>query len=277
MTEVEILEERQKSEEIQSPLKAVRNLAILGIIGAILLAFFMQFVVTPWITARNEVSTLNNIAITNGPITPLNITLVTFQGQKIANANTSQKALAVGSVVATPAGFIFSNGKEGNRHVVDVFLDFSSQHSRDFLLMNRNNLEALITNGLIELRLHPVPTGNALSMYSAEAIAEAFVTTPDKAWDFNLELTRLAATVDTNKAEDIVALIEETAKEINVTGIDAASIQNGTFSSWIISVGDDTRLQKAFTPPLIYIDGKILDVSTVNVNNPDDFRKAVLK
>ena len=248
-----------------------------GVISAIVLALLVQFVLTPaWnnVTAQKE---LDNVKSESGPITAVNTQMATFQGQKLPSANTSQKALASGSVVTEPAGFIFANGKSNpNARVVDIYLDFGSQRSRDLVLLNQNNLRGMIEGGTVVLRVHPVPNGNVFTMYSSEALAESFTTTPKKSWDFFLELMRMSASLKPTDSGEVSKEIAKTAKALNIKGVDEKSIENGTFASWIISVGDDPKLKTGYYPPLIYVNGDLLD-SKLNLNDADTLRREILK
>lgn len=276
-----VLEDEQEVEIVEAPKKRLAftptTFLFGGIIGAILLALLVQFVLTPLFANNAAQDELDNLKNGRGPVVGINTSLVTFQGQKIENANVAQKALASGNVATTPAGFVFSNGK-GNPKAkkVNVYLDFGNQRSRDFLLMNQNNLRGMIENGVIVLTVHPVPTGNAFTMYSSEALAESFVTSPEASWEFLMELMRMSATLKTDKQEDILKAIEETAKTVGVKNVDQESVKNGTFSSWIISVGNDPRLKVGYYPPLVYVNDQPLD-SKLNLNDGDTLRREILK
>lgn len=276
-----VLEEAKEVEIIDPPKKRLAFTPITflfgGIIGAILLALLVQFVLTPIFANNAAQDELDNLKNSHGPVQGVNTTLITFQGQKIENANVAQKALGRGDKATTPAGFIFSNGKANPKaKVVDVYLDFGNQRSRDFLLLNQNSLRGMIENGVVVLNVHPVPTGNAFTMYSSEALAESFVTSPEASWDFMMELMRMSATLKTDNHEDLLKAIAETAKAVGVRDVDQESVKNGTFSSWIISVGNDPRLQTGFYPPLVYVNGQMLD-SKLNLNDVDTLRREILK
>lgn len=256
-----------------SPFKIVSLAVVIGLV----LAVGTNFLILPRVAGNREKNNLLSVEQSNGPVTAYNKDVATFKGQKIPHANVRQKGLAHGSRVTTPPAFIFTNGKDSsNRKILDVYADFSNQMSRDSLLMNRNSLMGMIENGTIELRVHFVPSGKTVGMYSSEALAEAFYTSPDKAWGFMFELLRMSATVDTDKAKDITKMIVDTAKESKVKGVDKESIENGTFASWLISVGDDEKLKSGFTYPLIFINGNHVDTESVNVNNAESFRRVVM-
>lgn len=282
--EVVVLEDQASGEE-EAQEKSKRKFTLTpltfllgGVVGAILLALLVHFGLTPLLANQSAQEALDSSKNASGPVTPVNTAMVTFQGQKVQNANVQQKGLGGGEQVTTPAAFIFSNGKASKgRRVVDVYLDFSNQRSRDFLLLNQNNLRGLIESGSAELRLHPVPTGNAFTMYSSEALAESFVTSPDASWAFLFQLMRLSATLKTDSSDEVVNAIVDTAKAEGVKDVDAASIKNGTFASWILSVGNDPHLKAGYYPPLIYVNDKLLDGNSLNLNDADTLRREIMK
>lgn len=231
-------------------------------------------------TSMNKEGTrqLNNVRKTYGKITPVNTLAQVFDGQMLENVNIDQKSLVGGAnnTASESAVFIFSNGKNSPKRSLDVFIDFDSQRSRDFMLINQSSLKSMIENGLIELRVHPVSSGSALSIYSPEALAESFLTSPEKSWNFMLSLLKLSAEVQADGDIDILPAIEEKIKESGVTDISAESIKNGTFSSWIIAVGDDPRLDTGYYPPIIYINETIVDPDVVDFNDTDSLRRYII-
>lgn len=135
----------------------------------------------------------------------------------------------------------------------------------------------MVESGQVELRIHPVPSGSAFSMYAPEALAESFVTKPKASWNFMLDLLKLSAVLDTNQNDDILESIVKTASDNGLTDIDSASISNGTFASWILAVGDDKNLTTGYYPPIVYVNGSEISPDTINFNNTDAFKRAVLK
>lgn len=236
-----------------------------------------HFAFSPIVKNHKAQSVLNSIGLNSGTITPVNVQITTFKGQTISNANVDQKALT-GGTSNESAVFIFNNGKsvEG-RKTLDIYIDFSSQTSRDFILLNQSSLKGMVESGQVELRIHPVPSGSAFSMYAPEALAESFVTKPKASWNFMLDLLKLSAVLDTNQNDDILESIVKTASDNGLTDIDSASISNGTFASWILAVGDDKNLTTGYYPPIVYVNGSEISPDTINFNNTDAFKRAVLK
>lgn len=235
-----------------------------------------QLIINPMIQNTKAQKALDNLWNNRGPLTPVNTEMVTFTGQTIKNVNVDQKALTGNGVLGESGVFAFNNGKTvESRKVLDIYIDFDSQKSRDFVLMNMESFKNAIESGLIELRVHPVPKGSAFSMYAPEALAEAFVVKPGAAWNFMIDLLKLSATLDTNKSDDIVDSIVETSQNNGIKDIDSASILNGTFASWITAVGDDKQLATGYYPPIAYVNGSEISPDSVNFNNTDAFMRAV--
>lgn len=231
------------------------------------------------IQSKNEAqSALESISQQKGDIEVTNTKLTTFKGQKISSANIDQKALTSASDVGSDSAvFAFSNGKTSkDKKVIDVYLDFGSQKSRDFILLNQSSLKNMVENNLIDLRIHPVPSASSFSVYAAEAVSESIVTNPDKTWDFIIELLKTSANLKTDKNDDIIKAVLKTTKDQRIEDIDKESLTNGTFASWILSVGDDPKIKTGYYPPIIYINEKIVDPDEVFLNDSSAFQKYVI-
>lgn len=256
----------------------IKKGAIVALIGSILMALLAVFIVKvaePAMENFKARQALEEVVNQRGVITPVNTSPVVFSGQTIENANIDQKALGSGGQATTPASYIFDNDKVGEKKNVDIFLDFSNQRSRDFLIFNREVLRGMVEGGNIQLRILPVPTGKSYTIYASEALAEAFVSYPDKAWDFMFDLALLYPNTDNSTAETIVESIANKAQESGMTDITVESIQSGTFASWIISIGNDSRLQTGYYPPLVYVDDKLLDID--NPNDTETLKNMILR
>jgi len=226
-------------------------------------------------------SALEGIASSRGSITAVNTSMVTYSGQKVADANVKQKGLAQGKTLTDPPAFIFTNGKkDDSRKVMDFYFDFSEQRSRDTLISNSVDLRDLVESGQIELRLHPLFSGRAYSMYASEAVSETFAADSDKSWDTLMALLRNAPQyADSDSNKEIVQGIVAATKNVGVKSVDAESIENGTFASWLLSIGNDPKLNSATAPklPYILVGGKQLNLSANDLNNSDAFKRAVLR
>ena len=265
-------ENGDSSKSFVSPLKFF----IIVVAAAVLIASGWHFIISPLVQKNGAQQILGNLANSVGDVTPANTELLTFTGQSLQKATVHQKSLGKDGKPSTPAGFYFTNGSGEEKTVVDLYGDFQSQRSRDFILMNRNMIQQMIQHGSIEFRFHPVPTGSAYSLYSAEALAESFITSPDKSWNFMLELFRQGANVSSDKNEDYLNTVANAAQEMNVRNVDGETIKSGAFTGWILSVGNDEKLQKNFVLPTLYVNGKQIDQHKVNLNNSDEVKKVIL-
>lgn len=226
---------------------------------------------------KNAKNNLLNLGSKRGEITPVNTDLTVFSGQTLKTANVEQKSLVGGKDNDSDkaAVFIFSNGKNAEQSIVDLYIDFDSQRSRDFVLINQITFKNLIESGSIDLRVHPVSSGTPLSIYSPEAIAETFVTAPEKAWSLLISTMQLSAEVQADsELEPLPALITKT-EELNIPRVNEETIQNGTFASWIIAVGNDEKLQTGYYPPLLYVNNIIMDPEKVDFNDTTAVQKYI--
>jgi len=230
---------------------------------------------------QNAVSALEGIAASRGNITALNTSMVTYNGQKVAEANVKQKGLGQGDKLTSPPAFIFTNGKkDDSRKALDFYFDFSDQRSRDALISNSNSLQALVESGKVELRLHSLLSGRAYSVYASEALAEVFSADSSHSWDSLLVLLRNAPEyADSDSNDEIVKGIVSSVKNTGANSVDAESVKNGTFASWLLSVGNDPKLNGAVAPklPYILVDGRTLNLSVNQLNDSDAFKSAVLR
>lgn len=221
---------------------------------------------------------LDNLSSQRGSIMVLNTELVTFKGQAIPSADIDQKALVSGFIGSESAVYAFSNGKTSEtKKTLEVYLDFNSARSRDFMLFNQSSLKGMVENNLIELRVHPVPTGSAYSIYAAEALAESVLLSPEKTWELMFELLKASSSLNNNSDEDIVTSVVETSEEVGITGITVSTIKNGTFASWVLAVGDDPKLSSGYYPPVVYLDGIQVTPEDVFFNDPDAFQRYILR
>lgn len=246
---------------------------IVGIILALVLAFFTN----NWIAVNNAKNAINNAKNSSGKIIAYNSEILLFtSGQVIENTNIEQKALGKNGKITRPASFIFSNGKTSeNKKKVRAYLDFSEQRSRDFILLNKDMLKAMVEAGTIDLEIFSIPTGKAFSMFASEALAEAFVLEPSKSWDYFINLMKASAELESNtNADDMVNRLEELAKTSNITEIDVDSILNGSFSSWLLTVSEDPFLTTGILLPEVFVGNTAL-VDIINVNDSDQLRKAI--
>lgn len=274
----EMLEEGSKEETEPKPVMNRKTFfAILGV-GTVLAAGAaagITFGIEPHLQKSAAMTTLEELARNHGPITAYNSSTVPFKGEGAApsTTNSNQLSLSVGSTATNPASFIFTNGKSVPSNIVDVYLDFGSQRSRDFIVLNGDTLRNLVESGEIQLRIHPVPTDSKFSVYSAEALAEVFEKSPDRAWSYLIELTKISAVLNesptgTQEDEVLSAIVGSTAK-VGINGVSVNTVKSGAFASWILTVADDTKVQNKFGLPAIYSNDVLIDQDSVDINNSD--------
>lgn len=262
--------------------KSSRGLKITALILGVLLviAGFAVYAQAYLLPQRDAQSILDGAIANRSAIEASNTELKTFTGQAPQGANSEQKALALNGEITDPATFVYTNGKSGDRPVLDFYVNFSDQRSRDAFIFNSGTLKALVESGQIELRVHSLLDGKAYSMYASEALAEVFAADGGYAWQALTELLRQAPSlVSLDDPNVMAAEITETMKNIGVAAVSEESIQNGTFASWLLTVGDDPQLNSGtgVSLPLIVKDGKALNLSVDELNNADLFRKAVME
>lgn len=232
-------------------------------------------------TKGDSQAALDAIADSQGAITALNTDLVTYEGQKLESANVEQKGLAQGKELTDSPAFIFTNGKSNpDREVLDFYFDFSDQRSRDALIANSISLRALVESGMVELRLHPLFGGRAYSVYASEAMAEIFAADSNLAWDSLMALLRNAPVLSVSDSNDeIIQGIVSGVEAQGVTAVDEESIRNGTFATWLISIGNDPKLNSAVAPklPYILVADRPLGLSVDQLNDSNAFKRAVLQ
>lgn len=225
-------------------------------------------------------SKLEALTSQRGEIQPKNSASAAFQGQSIEGADSSQKALveSSGALSTEQASFVFWNGKSADAAPVDIYLDFTEQRGRDYFLSNAEVFKSLVESGTIELRVHSLLTGNAYGMIASNTVAETFEKHPELGWDMLFALVREAPTAGSlDNTSDIVASVQEIVARVGASTVGEQEIQNGSFSSWLITVGDDTRLQGSISPPMTYVNDVEIRIPAENLNNPDETRKAILQ
>jgi hypothetical protein len=259
-----------------TPKTVIIVLAVLIVVMPLLGIGVAKFTI-PWIQQMKNSDELSQVADRKGNMVVANNKLETFHGQIIESTNTEQKSLVRGNDGKDSAVFIFTNDKQtDNKKILDIYIDFDSPKSRDFVLLNQTSFKRMVENGVIELRVHPVPTGNAMSMYAAETLAESVVTSPNTTWDLMLALLKKSATLNTTKSDEVIKAVVETAQSVNVQDVDEKSISNGTFASWILAVGDDTHLKTGYYPPIAYLNNTSVNPDKVNLNDSPAFQDYIL-
>lgn len=255
-------------------------ITLVGIAVVMALAFFYVRVVDPWIAQNNANAALAN-PIEQQSIVAQNDEFIPYlpdakaAGEIPEGVNPEQLSLGESGVISEPSVFIFSSkNANADSHVLDLYMDFYSQRSRDFITINQTTLENLVKSGKLTIRVHPVLNKEPFSIHAPEALAEAFGTAPDKAWGFFTDLLKESITLTGDETTDeIVTFIANNANDNGVKAIDSASIVNATFLTWLYTTVDDPKLKTGYIPPVIYVDDKELDQDIWSINNPEQMLK----
>lgn len=241
-------------------------MAILGSVLAVLLAAIVQF--GPRLTDADPVFS------ESGAVTALNKDIQAYEGQALENANAEQKALTGNALSNDYPAFVYGNGNENeNAKEVHIYIDFADRQSRDFVLLNYNLLQSLIESGKIELYLHAVPTGDVFSIYAAEVQAEAHYFAPESSWQFLRNLLRFAEKYETEQysVNKLAKELASLANESGVAEIDNSGIQNGTFSSWLLSIAKDPLLARGTGLPSLYVSDTSIDLTSIDLASNSEF------
>lgn len=293
--------ESEKTPEVKSPRsprgprkpwfknKVTLSITALGVTVA--LAAIYVFAVEPAITLSNAKSELtqeisdSKVIVGNGDI----LSYTAENKDDILNgSNPKQLALGTDDKVTPPSYFEFtSKNATADSHVVDLYIDFFSQHSRDLISLNYQTFQNYIGSGKIILRVHPVVDTSGFSLFAPEALAEVFGTHPNKAWDFFVSLMRNSDSVLSNPSteeskqasnQEIIDFIAGVSKTAGVptgspNGVDADSIKYLSFFSWLYVGSHDEKLKVGYYPPVLYIDDKEIDQDKWILTDPDSVLK----
>lgn len=271
-----------------------RNKVILLLmaIGAVVgLAALYVFVLEPFIALKAAENELDHgkskaaVTVANSEILPFT---APDDSAVLPGANPKQLALGKDGQITTPSYFEFSSEKSSaSSHVLDLYIDFYSQRSRDLIALNQATFESFIGTGDIILRVHPVLDSAGFSVFAPEALAEVSGTHPELAWSFFVSLMKnsdaLLNNASTESAsaptsEDIVNFIASISEQVGVptgspNGVDADSIKYLSFFSWLYAGRDDEKLLVGYYPPVLYIDGEEVDQELWVLTDPDSLLK----
>lgn len=234
-----------------------------GVLIGVLAALLIVFIIQPMTATKNANSRLEELGVSKGSVVAANTNLFPFEGENPLDLKTEQKGLGETSIT-TPPAFIF--GKSGK--VLEVYADFSNQRVRDFFLVNQNLLESMISRGNLTLKIYPIISSNPYSLYSAEALGESFVMAPEKAWEFFLEVLKKGAEVESR--DDVLNSLTNIGTALGIN-IDAASINNGTLASWILSSSKDEVPE---TLPTLILDGSPIS-DDITITNTEEMKGAL--
>lgn len=258
-------------EDLERPSVSKKKLIITLIVGiatAIGLAFGYVYVVDPMVKENKASKQLSKAFENRAPMSPSNTESLPYSE---ANSSTAL-ALGKNGSITDPAALIFSNGKDNpDKSTFSIYMDFSSQRSRDFLAMNNGTIKNMIESGVIDLEIYPVPTSDPFSVYAGETLSETFASSPEKAWYILIELLKISTEIDTSETvmsnEDIIARIATSSESVGAVDVTADSIRSGKYANWLLTIGDDSRVKNEFGLPGLYVDGTLIDQDSVNIND----------
>jgi hypothetical protein len=255
-------------------------IVLVGVVVAAALAFGYVKFIDPQL-AKSEAAAELNKQVAKSPVLAQNADFLEYKPDASATAelppgvNPKQLALGEGKKVTDTAAFVFASEKANSEsHTLDLYIDFYSQRSRDFITLNKSALENKIQSGEIVLRVHPVLNSDPFSVYAPEALAEVFGTAPDKAWPFFTNLMKDSITLTGSETSDeIVAFINKRAQDNGAKEVSEASIVNATFLTWLYTAAKDPKVAVGYVPPIIYVDDKELDQDKWRINDPEQMLK----
>lgn len=255
-------------------------LILVAVVATITLAFVYVKIVDPIIAKNNAISELTD-KVEKSAIVAQNDEFISFlpdagaAGEIPEGVNPKQLGLGEDEKLTDPAAFVFSSeNANADSHVLDIYMDFYSQRSRDFITINQSVLENMVESGTLVIRVYPVLNTEPFSIHAPEALAEVFGTAPDKAWGFFTNLLKESITLTGDETTDqVVTFIADNAKANGGTEVDEASIVNATFLTWLYTAADDPRVAVGYVPPVIYVDDKELDQDTWTINDPEQMLK----
>lgn len=255
--------------------KAVAAACALAVGGASL----TNFVIIPKVTESQAREDLQRAANNTAPLRGVKPSVKDYRGEMISKTNAKSKLLEFPSIDSSSPAFVFDNGKKNpGAKTVELYVDFTSQPSRDVILLNQAAINSLVSTGQMRLVIRPVPTKNPISLYSFEALSETFMGNSEKAWPMFVSLLKNSISATTLKSNgEKVDSVVSAARANSLNFIDAASIKNGTFASWIASGAKDGKLQGGYYPPLMFVDGQSVDSRSKNLNDSNVFKQTVME
>lgn len=220
---------------------------------------------------------LDNIIKNRKDINVSNNQLIDYNRNNDAGTK-ENKALTNGSDGNESGVFVFTNNdKKDSKKVVDFYLDFSLQPTTDFIMLNNSGLKNLVENGVIDLRIHPVPTGNAYAGYAYETVAQSIVEDSTKTWELIVNLVKTYKALENDQKKNAVEKIVETAEKNGYKNITEDSITNDAeFTNWIYQVSRDSKISNGYTPPMIFLNNKKIDAEDINMNNFDEVQNYIV-
>lgn len=221
----------------------------------------------------------NGFVDTTGNVTVINSQVAQFKGAKIQTTTDNQLTLSEKGKVTTPPSVIFSNNSsKAKPKTVDLYINFADRSSRDLITLNWDMLNGLIQSGKITLKVHPVLTQDAYSVYSSEAMMEAAANNPKTTWGFIQKLAVIINTFQNTKNVTQGNLVDEIVKQAQKEGlqkITKESLMSGQFMGWLASARNDSRIIESGSLPGLFLDGKLINTDSIDLNRSQEFLKGL--
>lgn len=245
-----------------------RSWGVYFIVGAaigVILAVMFVFLVKPFFAKRDAQSVLDGMSGgISQEIVAINSNPFEFTDSNPLELQTDQWGLGEESLTS-PAAFIYGTGKS----TVDLYLDFGTQRSRDILLVNKEALEEVLKNGKYTVRIHPVISEASYGLFAAEAVSEVTLLAPEKSWEYLLKAVEGNAVASSNR-DDALNHLTNLAVKAGIN-IDASTIDQGSFASWVLTSGDDIEGKVL---PFVLINGEEPS-GDITLLDPEEFRKVL--
>lgn len=187
---------------------------------------------------------------------------------------TPQRALGRDGSVLSSAQFIFGPAGNSDTEPLDIVVSFGEQKSMDFLRLNSDSLQGLMTNNVAEVRVHTAPaSNNPYSILAAEGLALAVEDQPDADhWMTIMSLIGLSVALADEQETDPQVMAERIAETLQGSGfnVSANDIQQGSYAEWIHAASSGIR-DDSHGLPIIRFGGTRVDPGSVNIMNPEHF------
>lgn len=260
-----------------------RNFLKIGgvLVGTVGLASISSIIATPKINEYRARKDLTNLNINKGDLVSVNTIIYDYElNSELSNVSHTQKALGDSQGAYATGSFGFSNTHENIKRKVEVFVDFDSQASSDFILMNNTMLYNLLVSGEIELFIYPIVSPTVYSTYAPELLAHVFAQDSAKSWHMLLELMKLSKILSDKSISDsdtVLKYMEEMLVQNNIAHVKMEDVSSGYFASWIIASNENSNLKTGYYPPIVVVDNVQVNPDEVSFNDSDALQRALLK
>lgn len=202
------------------------------------------------------------------------VVLIVNQGNKSALEGVESPAGADAQGGISVGADLTAGSVNDDAPVVDVYLDYTCHYCSQFEEINEEDLQAMATEGLITLKLHPVAILDSTGDYSgytslaANAAATVAQYAPDKFLEMNNALfanyNAIVAADDEDDQDTVAALysldgIEQVAAEVGVPDDVIAKFADGEFIDWVESTTRQFAKDGYTGTPTVIVDGTQLE------------------